>query len=127
DGHQLAKLHAGEVVVDLRETDGTFTIRFGEGTSIAKEPVNAVVAQWVAEHDHIAGTGTDTLPNATALFVPLIGSQRTVGAVGIKSVDALHFRDPEQRRLLEACASLIALSVERDQSILEAHDAPLQV
>ena len=35
--------------------------------------------------------------------------------------------DPEQRRLLETCASLIALSLERDQSVLEAHEAQLQV
>jgi two-component system sensor histidine kinase KdpD len=71
--------------------------------------------------------GTDTLPNATALFVPLIGSQRTIGAVGVRSNDALQMSDPEQRRLLEACASLIALSCERDLSVLEAHEAQLRV
>ncbi len=125
-GQQLAQIFSGDVVLLLRESDGTYAYRFGEETSIAKLPVNAVVGQWVAEHDQIAGAGTDTLPNATALFVPLIGSQRTVGALGVRSTDAQRFLDPEQRRLLEACASLIALSVERDQSILEAHEAQLQ-
>ena len=37
------------------------------------------------------------------------------------------FLDPEQRRLLETCASLIALSIERDESVLEAQQAQLQV
>jgi two-component system sensor histidine kinase KdpD len=126
-GQQVAQIFSGEVVLYLRESDHSFPVRFGKDTSIANVPVNAVVAQWVAEHDQIAGAGTDTLPNATALFVPLIGSQRTVGALGIKPADAQRFLDPEQRRLLEACASLIALSIERDQSILEAHEAQLQV
>jgi two-component system sensor histidine kinase KdpD len=67
------------------------------------------------------------LPNATALFVPLIGSQRTVGAVGVKPNDPERFLDPDQRRMLETCASLIALSFERDQSVLEAHEAQLRV
>ena len=34
-----------------------------------------------------AGAGTDTLPNATALFVPLAGSQQIVGALGVAPKD----------------------------------------
>jgi two-component system, OmpR family, sensor histidine kinase KdpD len=126
-GQQLSQIFAGEVVMFLRDTKGSVVLRFGEETSVAKQSVNALVAQWVADHDQIAGAGTDTLPNATALFVPLVGSQRTVGALGIKPKDSQHFLDPEQRRLLETCASLIALSIDRDQSVLEAHEAQLQV
>jgi len=102
-------------------------LRFGETTSIALQSVNAIVAQWVAEHDQVAGLGTDTLPNATALFVPLIGSQRTVGALGVRPGDAERFLDPDQRRLLETCASLIALSIERDESVLAAQQAQVQI
>src|SRR5262249_2252636 len=65
--------------------------------------------------------------DATAWFVRLIGSQRTVGALGVKPGDFQRFLDPEQRRLLETCASLIALSLERDQSVLDAYQAQLQV
>ena len=141
-GKQLSEMFAAEVVIYLREpkfvgydsivpgtleTCPTIDLRTGEETSIAKQPINAVVAQWVAEHDQIAGAGTDTLPNATALFVPLIGSQRTVGALGVKPQDAERFLDPEQRRLLETCASFIALAIERDQSLLEAQEAQLEV
>ena len=135
-GKQLSEIFTAEVVLYLRESkpDGVgspdpaaIDLRTGEGTSIAQRPINAVVAQWVAEHDQIAGAGTDTLPNATALFVPLIGSQRTVGALGVKPQDAERFLDPEQRRLLETCASFIALAIERDQSVLEAQEAHLEV
>src|SRR5262249_19287006 len=126
-GQQLVEIFSAEVVLFLRGENNSVTLRFGEQFKIAKEGINAIVAQWVTEHDQIAGPGTDTLPNATALFIPLIGSQRTVGALGIKPSDVQRFLDPEQRRLLETCASLVALSIERDESVLVAHEAQLQV
>jgi two-component system sensor histidine kinase KdpD len=126
-GKQLREIFGGEVVLYVRIIDGPVSLRFGDDTTIAQAPINAIVAQWVADHEQVAGVGTDTLPNATALFVPLIGSQRTVGALGVRPDDPQRFLDPEQRRLLETCASLMALSIERDQSVLEAHEAQLRV
>src|SRR6185369_8667918 len=109
-GRQVAELFGGETVIYLREPNGSFALRLGHKTSIAKEPINEVVAHWVAENEKMAGLKTDTLPNATALFVPLIGSQQVVGALGIRPADLDRFADPDQRRLLETCASMIALS-----------------
>jgi two-component system sensor histidine kinase KdpD len=126
-GWQLTEIFAGEVVIFLREPNGSLVLRYGENTSVAQQNVNAVVAQWVTTNNKLAGAGTDTLPNATALFAPMIGSQRTVGALGVRPKDEGRLRDPDQQRLLETCASLIALSIERDQSVLEAHQAQLQV
>ena len=126
-GRQLAEIFAGEVVVSLRAPNGSLQPRFGGETSIAAHAVNASVARWVADNEHAAGLGTDTLPNATALFVPLVGSQRVVGVLGVRPADPQRFLDPEQRRLLETCASLIALSIKRDLSLLEAGQAQVQV
>lgn len=126
-GQQLQAIFDGEAVVYIRDAAGPLQLRFGETTTISKNDVNATVAHWVADHEQIAGLGTDTLPNATALFVPLIGSQRTIGAIGIRPQDGDRFTDPEQGRLLETCASLIALSLERDQSVMEASEAELRV
>lgn len=126
-GRQLKEFFGGEIVVYLREPDGSLALRLGQNTSVAKNPTNAIVARWAADHDRMAGLNTDTLPNATALFVPLVGSQRTIGALGVRPDDLARFRDPEQRRLLETCASLTALSIERDQSVLTAQDAEVQM
>jgi two-component system sensor histidine kinase KdpD len=125
-GRQISELFGKEVVLFMREPGRPVELRFGAATEVARVPVNAVVAQWVADHDKVAGFGTDTLPNATALFVPMTGSSRTVGAVGVRPDDPDCFLDPEQRRLLETCASLIALSIERNQSVLEAQQASLK-
>lgn len=81
----------------------------------------------MADRNRPAGAGTDILPSAEAFFVPLIGSQRTVGVVGIRPADPHRFADPDQQQLLETCVSLIALALERDQSVLEAHEAQRQV
>lgn len=126
-GRQLEEIFAAEVVFYLREPDGKLSLRFGERTSILVEPVNEVVAQWVATNGKVAGAGTDTLPNATAIFAPLVGSQRIVGALGVRPKEENRKLDPEHIRLLETCGSLIALSIERDQSVLQAHQAQLQV
>lgn len=126
-GQQLSAVFDGEVVIFVRDESQSLRLRFGEETSVARQDVNSVVAQWVADHDQIAGAGTDTLPNATALFVPLVGSQSTLGAIGVRSADGQRFTDPNQRRLLETCSSLIALSLERDRSVLEAGEAQLRV
>jgi two-component system sensor histidine kinase KdpD len=126
-GRQLREFFGGESVVFLREAEGNLTLRMGSQTSLAAEPMNATVATWVANHGRLAGLQTDTFPSATALFVPLIGSQRTIGALGVRPTDLGLFQNPEQRRLVEACASLIALSIERDQSVLEAQQAQLEM
>ena len=41
------------------------------------------VAQWSFDHNQAAGRGTDTLPAARALYLPLASSGRTVGILGL--------------------------------------------
>jgi two-component system sensor histidine kinase KdpD len=126
-GNQLIEIFDGQVVIYTREANGPLAIRYGENSEIVGHAINHGVARWVAENGRIAGASTDTLPNATALFVPLTGSRGTLGAVGIRPRDANRFLDPDQIRLAETCASLIALSLERDESMLAAHEAEFQI
>ena len=125
-GRQLAEIFDGEVVMFLREPNGSLALRFGENTSVAQQQVNAVVAQWVIEqqdgrrrHRHAAKCDGS------------VCSHDRFAANGRRArrpaKDERRLRDPEQQRLLETCASLIALSIERDESVLEAHEAQLQV
>jgi two-component system sensor histidine kinase KdpD len=126
-GRQLREIFDAEVVLFLTEPAGSLALRFGEQTSVAAQPINSIVAQWVTQNGKEAGAGTDTLPNATAFFVPLVGSQRAVGALGVRPNDSSRFLDPDQRRLLESCASLIALAIERDESVLDAHHSQMRI
>jgi two-component system sensor histidine kinase KdpD len=125
-GLRLQEIFEGEAVL-YTLSEGKLECRYGEKSSIAANANNAVVAQWVAEHEQMAGFGTDTLPSATALFLPLVGSQRTVGAIGVRCAEENRLLDPEQRRLLATCASLIALSIERDWSLVEAQETRVKM
>ncbi|HYO24248.1 MAG TPA: DUF4118 domain-containing protein, partial [Lacipirellulaceae bacterium] len=124
-GRLLGEIFGAEIVIWIRDPEGELSLRVGEQTSVAKEAINRDVAQWVSDNGKQAGAGTDTLPNATALVAPMIGSRRTVGAIAVRPQEFHRFLDPEQQRLLETCASLIALSLERDESVLEAHQSHL--
>jgi two-component system sensor histidine kinase KdpD len=85
------------------------------------------VAQWVFEHKELAGLGTSTLPGATALYVPLIGSRGAVGVLGVKPTEAHAFDSPEQLHLLETFANQTALAIERAVLAEEAQAAQLRV
>lgn len=125
-GRQMEEMFDGEVVLYLRDEKGELEVRFGGHATIAHNEINRVVARWAYDHGRVAGAGTDTLPNATAYFAPLIGSQRSIGAVGVAPRDPDALRDPEQRRLLDACAGQIALAVERDWIVLEAQESQVR-
>ncbi len=125
-GGKITELTGGEVAVYLRQTSGPPQLVFGDKTSIAQHPVSAPAAEWVIEHDQIAGPGTNTLPNAAALFLPLTGSQQILGALAVRTSDIERLLEPDQRQLLEACANQLALALERDQLAIDAAEARIQ-
>jgi two-component system sensor histidine kinase KdpD len=71
------------------------------------------VAQWVADHGRRAGLGSDTLPAARGLYVPLGEEQRVVGVLAVLPTNVRRVLLPEQSHLLETFAGQIALALER--------------
>jgi two-component system sensor histidine kinase KdpD len=71
------------------------------------------VAIWVFENGKPAGRFTDTLPMATAQYLPLLTSERTVGVIGIHPHQDIR-PSPDQEVLMETFASQIALVIERE-------------
>lgn len=88
------------------------------------------VAQWAFDHEQPAGLGTDTLPSATALHLPLRASRGAIGIVSLVPDDPRAppaARDPARRRLLEAFAGQTALAFERALLVDEAQESALVV
>lgn len=81
------------------------------------------IAQWVFDHDASAGFGTDTLPSAQHLYVPLRGTTRTRGVLALAPRDRQWVWAPEQTRLLDTFAALLGIAVERVHYIAIAQDA----
>ncbi len=71
------------------------------------------VAQWVADHGRRAGLGSDTLPAAPGLYVPLGRERSTVGVLAVLASNVRRVLLPEQSHLLETFAGQIALALER--------------
>jgi two-component system sensor histidine kinase KdpD len=125
-GEKIAEMIGGEVAIYLDRPIGPPEVAFGHNGEIARHPVSLPAAQWVIGHDEIAGAGTNTLPNAVALFLPLTGSQKTLGAIAVKTDDRERLLEPNQRRLLESCANQLGLALERDQLAIDAAEARIQ-
>ncbi len=122
-GRKITELCGGEVAIYLGDPGKNPEVAFGQRTTIALHPVSDPTARWVIGNDRIAGAGTDTLPNAVALFLPLVASQRTVGALAVRADPIARLLEPEQRRLLDACCGQLALALERDRLSIAASEA----
>jgi two-component system sensor histidine kinase KdpD len=85
------------------------------------------VAQWVFDHRQRAGAGTDTLPSASGLYVPLAASSGVVGVLGVRAADPSRFEDPTLLQLLETFAGQAALALERAQLADRAQKEEVEV
>jgi two-component system sensor histidine kinase KdpD len=75
--------------------------------------LDEAIARWVVDHSEPAGIGTDTLPSAGSLYLPLRAPVRTRGVLVVEPGNERVLLIPEQRRLLDTCAALIAIALER--------------
>ena len=85
------------------------------------------VAQWAFDHDEAAGHGTDTLAASPVLYVPLKAPMRLRGVLAIAADNPGRLAGPEQRRLLDTCASLLAISLERIHYVDVAQTVTVQM
>jgi len=99
---------AALMVADLQD-------RLHEPVHSAGQPegLDVGVAQWAFDHDEAAGHGTNTLAASPVLYIPLKAPMRMRGVLAIGAGNAARLAGPEQRRLLDTCASLLAISLER--------------
>jgi len=89
--------------------------------------VDLAIAQWSFDKTEPAGYGTDTLPSSTTLYLPLSAPMRVRGILAVQPRDTTRLVVPEQRRLLDTCASLLAISLERIHYINVAQDTTVQM
>lgn len=121
----VAEVFAGKTAVLVPAPGGGLVPASGDvGPDAARE---GAVAQWAFDHGQVAGLGTDTLPGAAAVWVPLRGSQSTLGVVGVSPAAALLPLRTDQRDLLEALVRQVASGLERARLAEEAQQARLAV
>jgi two-component system sensor histidine kinase KdpD len=89
--------------------------------------VDAGVAQWAFDHAEPAGQGTHTLPASPVLYLPLKAPMRMRGVLAIEPRNPARLAGPEQRQLLDTCASLLAISLERIHYVEVAQSTTVQM
>ncbi|MCY4756665.1 DUF4118 domain-containing protein [Pelomonas aquatica] len=83
------------------------------------------VAQWAFDHGQPAGQGTDTLPASPCLMLPLTAPMRLRGVLAVDGQGRRWL--PDERELLDTCAALLAISLERIHYIEVAQQSTLQI
>ena len=89
--------------------------------------VDLGIAQWAFDHGEAAGQGTDTLAASPLLYLPLKAPMRLRGVLALEMRDADRLLIPEQRRLLDTFASLIAIAIERVHYVEVAQNTSVQI
>jgi two-component system sensor histidine kinase KdpD len=121
----VADIFAGEVAVLVPAPGGGLAP--AGATELAGDAREGAVAQWAFDHGREAGLGTDTLPGASAVWVPLRGTQSVLGVVGVRPDPALLPLRPDQVDLLEALTQQAASGLERARLAEEAQQARIAV
>jgi two-component system sensor histidine kinase KdpD len=104
-------------VVILLPTNGSIAVRAGYPPEDMLDDADVAAAKWSFENDRAAGRGSDTLPGAKRLFLPMHTGRGAIGVMGIDSDKTGPLFTPDQRRLLDALMDQGALAVERVQLV----------
>jgi len=111
----VSEVFDSQVVVLLPDANGKLHYPRTQGMASSLRGADLGVAQWVQDHGEPAGLGTDTLPAAEALYLPLTGTQAVLGVLAVLPANPRRVLLPEQFHLLETFAAQIALALERAQ------------
>jgi two-component system sensor histidine kinase KdpD len=100
-------------VVLLLPENGTISVKAGYPPEDRLDDADLAAAKWAWENDRSAGRGSDTLPGAKRLFLPMRTGRGAIGIMGIDSDKPGPLLTPDQRRLLDALMDQAALAIER--------------
>jgi two-component system sensor histidine kinase KdpD len=85
------------------------------------------VAQWVLDHNEMAGQGTNTLPGAEAIYFPIHNEDKALGVLALLPVNLRRVFLPEQQKLLETFLRQIGQAITRIRLAEQAKMTQMQV
>ena len=110
--YQIALMLKVRVVLLLPE-DGSIAVKAGYPPEDTLDEADLAAAKWAWQSDRPAGRGSENLPGAKRLFLPMRTGRGAVGVVGIDSDKPGPILTPDERRLLDALIDQTALAIER--------------
>ena len=116
--YQTALMLKVRVVLLLPE-HGSISVKAGYPPEDILDDADIAAAKWAWENNRVAGRGSDTLPGAKRLFLPMRTGRGAIGVMGIDSDKPGPLLTPDQRRLLDALGDQGALAIERVRLVEE--------
>jgi two-component system sensor histidine kinase KdpD len=110
--YQIALMLKVRVVLLLPE-HGTIAVKAGYPPEDQLDQADLAAANWAWSNDRPAGRGSDTLPGAKRLFLPMRTGRGPIGVMGIDDDRSGPILTPDQTRLLDALMDQGALAIER--------------
>jgi two-component system, OmpR family, sensor histidine kinase KdpD len=110
--YQAALMLKVRVVLLLPEND-TIVVKAGYPPEDTLDDADLAAARWAWQSNRSAGRGSETLPGAKRLFLPMHTGRGAVGVMGLDSDKSGPLLTRDGRRLLDALMDQAALAVER--------------
>jgi two-component system sensor histidine kinase KdpD len=108
----VGELLETEALVLLADRAGNL-LPCGGNAPLAASEREMAAARWVHENGRLAGHGTQTLPSAEGLYIPLIGTAGHLGVFAIAMAKRADPPTPSQWQVLETFVAQTALALER--------------
>ncbi|MHB8771369.1 MAG: DUF4118 domain-containing protein [Syntrophales bacterium] len=122
----ISEVFYSQIVILVLDEKGELTELETRVGAFAMDQKEQSVARWAFDNRHSAGLGTDTLPGAKALYLPMVASSGVVGVVGVLPEDAKSRFDPEDIHFLESFVNQTAMAIERVMLAKEVHEEHLK-
>ncbi len=124
--YQIAHSLKTDVVIVLPEADGVLRVKAGFPPEDDLDQAELGAAKWSFENNRPAGRGSDTLPGARRLFLPLRTGSGAVGVVGLaRGQRSEMLLTPDERRLMDALMDQSAVAIERVRLAGQINEARL--
>ncbi len=108
---QIKRIFDLDAAAYLRDESGQFEGTAHQAGDWVPKPLEEGVAAWAFQKKRPAGRGTDAVPEAEGLYLPLVVADWVEGVLAIR-MGADVVLEPAQRELLDAFASQLAIVAE---------------
>jgi two-component system sensor histidine kinase KdpD len=110
-------------VILLLPEGGSIVVKAGYPPENVLDDADLAAASWTWQNDRVAGRGSDTLPGAKRLFLPMRTGRGAIGVIGIDRDKPGPLLTPDERRLLDALIDQGALAIERVNLVADVNRA----
>jgi two-component system sensor histidine kinase KdpD len=111
---EIAEAFDCDVLILLPEESGLLKVAAQTGKGMTVDERKLGVANWVFQNGQMAGRGTETLSSASLFYMPLKAQGGIIGVLVVDLKKPGLVLLPEQRRLLESLANIVALALSRE-------------